>query len=58
MGGHAVRVVGWGEEKDIKYWLVANSWGSEWGENGHFRIFRGRNECGFERQLQALTPHI
>jgi len=30
------------------YWLVANSWNPDWGENGFFRIARGSNVCGFE----------
>jgi len=25
-GGHAVKIIGWGVEDSIKYWLVANSW--------------------------------
>ncbi|KRZ37955.1 putative peptidase C1-like protein, partial [Trichinella pseudospiralis] len=32
----------------IKYWLCANSWGEEWGENGLFRIVRGENHCDIE----------
>merc|ERR1712062_231805 len=44
-GGHAVKIVGWGEENGIKYWKVANSWNPYWGEDGYFRIVRGRNEC-------------
>jgi len=49
-GGHAVKIVGWGEENGIKYWKVANSWNPYWGEQGYFRIARGRNECGIEDQ--------
>jgi len=53
-GGHAVRLVGWGEDPDEgAYWLVANSWGESWCENGYFRIARGTNECGFEDSLVA-----
>uniref|UniRef100_A0A0K0DKG6 Pept_C1 domain-containing protein n=1 Tax=Angiostrongylus cantonensis TaxID=6313 RepID=A0A0K0DKG6_ANGCA len=33
-GGHAVKLIGWGVEGGIKYWLVANSWSVDWGENG------------------------
>ena len=40
MGGHAVKIVGWGQENGINYWIVANSWGPEWGENGLMRICR------------------
>jgi len=32
--GHAVKIIGWGVEKDVPYWLVANSWNSDWGDNG------------------------
>lgn len=36
---HAVSIVGWGKtDTNIKYWIVANSWGSVWGENGYFKI--------------------
>jgi len=38
LGGHAVKIVGWGEQGTQFYWIVQNSWGSSWGENGFFRI--------------------
>jgi len=38
LGGHAIKIVGWGEENGVKYWKVANSWNPYWGESGYFRI--------------------
>ncbi|KAK6051290.1 papain family cysteine protease [Cooperia oncophora] len=32
--GHCAKLIGWGEEDKIKYWLYANTWGRDWGENG------------------------
>jgi len=59
-GGHAVKIYGWGVDKESKlpYWLVANSWNSDWGENGSFRILRGSNECCFEDEVAAGLPLI
>ncbi|GLT54448.1 hypothetical protein SLA2020_276470 [Shorea laevis] len=38
---HAVTIIGYGTTEDgTKYWLVKNSWGESWGENGYMRIQR------------------
>lgn len=51
LGGHAVKVVGWGTSGSTKYWIVANSWGSSWGEQGFFRIAFG--QCNFDSDMIA-----
>eukprot|EP00762_Andalucia_godoyi_P002432 ANDGO_02713.mRNA.1 Cathepsin B-like cysteine proteinase 5 len=53
LGGHAVKIVGWGVDSNTPYWLVANSWGTSWGQAGFFKIIRGRNECGIESSAYA-----
>ena len=76
LGGHAITIIGWGEEKVavipgsgldtkssvmssvsqgassnvgpgskvIKYWIMRNSWGWQWGDDGFFRVERNIDE--------------
>lgn len=53
MLNHAVNIVGFGSEGKVNYWIVRNSWGPGWGEDGYFRILRedGNGKCGIN-----ITP--
>lgn len=56
LGGHAIRILGWGEQNGTPYWLVANSWNRDWGDHGTFKILRGKDHCGIESGVVAGIP--
>jgi len=52
---HAVLLIGYGEDQGQKYWLVKNSWGEKWGEEGYFRLIRGVGRCGVNLLATSST---
>jgi len=53
---HDISVVGYGVEGDSPYWLVRNSWGTHWGEQGFFKVCRGVNNIAIESDCAWATP--
>lgn len=58
VGYHAVKIIGWGIERDRPYWLVVNSWGKRWGDKGLFKIRILENGVNFEDKFITGFPLI
>lgn len=56
LGGHAIKVIGFGNEDGKDYWLAVNSWNEFWGDKGTFKIQMGEGGidhefCGGEAKV-------
>jgi cathepsin B len=58
LGGHSVKMIGYGTLNGTDYWLVQNSWTTTWGDGGYFMILRGKDECGIEDGIVAGLPKL
>lgn len=57
-GGHAVQIVGWGTLNGTKFWWIRNSWGTEWGIQGCFRLERANKSCAVEENVISCIPNF
>jgi len=61
---HSILAVGWGEEvtvgssEPIRYWIVRNSWGTDWGRGGYAKMRRGRNDAALETSAPWVAPDM
>ncbi|OEH74737.1 putative cysteine proteinase [Cyclospora cayetanensis] len=56
MGGHAIKVIGFGNQDGKDYWLAVNSWNEFWGDKGTFKIEMG--EAGIDREFCGGEPKV
>jgi hypothetical protein len=59
--GHSVAIVGYGVDSDSgePYWIIKNSWGTNWGDRGYFKLHRGSGLCSMGEPMLAVlvTAH-
>ncbi|KDP30486.1 hypothetical protein JCGZ_16165 [Jatropha curcas] len=62
---HGVLLVGYGAKgfsilrlSNKPYWIIKNSWGTQWGEEGYYRVCRGHGMCGMNRMVSAVVTQV
>lgn len=55
-GKTSLKLIGWGTENGIDYWLALNSWNEQFGMNGTIKILRGVNEFNIEKNVISVLP--
>jgi len=62
IGGHAVKILGWGQEKVgdemVDFWWIENSWSTAWGRGGYCKFKMNIPECQLEQNVVAVIPDL
>lgn len=58
LGGHSIKIMGWGTENGVDYWWCCNSWGAGWGLSGYFKMKIGIIECELEKNVVGFIPDL
>jgi len=53
---HCVQLVGYDTTGAMPFWIVRNSWGTDWGEKGFIRLQLGDNACGLTEEASSAKP--
>jgi len=53
---HCVQVVGYNQQANPAYWIVRNSWNTQWGVQGYIYLTMGSNTCGLANMVTVPKP--
>ena len=55
---HGVLAVGFNDENVPPYWIIKNSWGTSWGEEGYIRVAKGSNQCLVNQYITTAIAKV
>jgi len=52
---HCVELIGYDQTSSTPFWIVRNSWDTDWGENGYIRLTMFENTCGLAEEATTAV---
>ena len=47
-GQQAVKIIGWEQTMNGEVWIIENTWGPSWGDDGYARVMAGHKDLGLD----------